>query len=78
MFCREHAFFATDTETKLLNHNPGSGDEDDALKMASDSIVGLVIAFELAVEGSDFQKDIRLGYLLSERFWGQGFASELV
>ncbi|CAE7851289.1 unnamed protein product, partial [Symbiodinium microadriaticum] len=55
-----------------------SGDEDDALKMASDSIVGLVIAFELAVEGSDFQKDIRLGYLLSERFWGQGFASELV
>ena len=46
--------------------------------MASDSIVGLVIAFELAVEGSESQKDIRLGYLLSERFWGRGFASELV
>jgi len=55
-----------------------SGDQKDALKMASDSIVGLVIAFELAVEGSESQKDIRLGYLLSERFWGRGFASELV
>ncbi len=39
-------------------------------------VVGLMILFETDAE--DGGVEVRLGYLLSEPVWGQGFASELV
>jgi RimJ/RimL family protein N-acetyltransferase len=39
--------------------------------------VGLMILFEMEAEGS-CGTEVRLGYLMSEASWGQGFASELV
>ncbi len=40
--------------------------------------IGLMILFELREDDPSTDADVRLGYLLAETTWGQGFASELV
>ena len=40
--------------------------------------VGLMFLFEMKAEGCADDRDVRLGYLLSEDSWGKGIASELV
>ncbi len=40
--------------------------------------VGLVILLELQAEEDNCDREVRLGYLLCEDFWGQVVASELV
>ena len=44
----------------------------------TDRPVGLMILLETQVEEGNGERDVRLGYLLSEDVWGQGIASELV
>ena len=40
--------------------------------------VGLAILLEAQVAEDNWDREVRLGYLLSEDVWGQGIASELV
>jgi RimJ/RimL family protein N-acetyltransferase len=44
------------------------------IQKATGNAIGLLILFGTA----DGSRDLRLGYLLAEAAWGQGFASELV
>ena len=45
---------------------------------SSEEPVGLVIVFEEHAADDPALADLRLGYLLAERAWGYGFATELV
>ncbi len=49
-----------------------------AIERDTERAVGLVILFEIPNEEVDDGVDIRLGYLLAERDWGRGLATELV
>jgi RimJ/RimL family protein N-acetyltransferase len=44
----------------------------------TNSLIGLVILFQVPHKKDTNCIDLRLGYLLSEQAWGQGFASEVV
>ena len=48
-----------------------------AVNKSNGQAVGLVILFEMEAEGS-CGIEVRLGYLMSEASWRQGFASDLV
>lgn len=42
----------------------------------NNSTVGFLFLYEYSI--TDNRKDIRIGYLLSKKHWGKGFASELI
>ena len=45
------------------------------IERSTQETAGLVVLFEFE---SDLGVEVRLGYLLAERFWGKGLASELI
>lgn len=47
------------------------------IEKSSAEAIGLLIVYEMPVS-DDAEPEIRIGYLLAEHSWGQGFASELV
>ena len=60
-----------------ISEPDGEGSTLLAIDRSTRSAVGLVILFESVAQGAS-GIDVRLGYVIAEAAWGQGFGSELV
>ena len=49
-----------------------------AIEKETGDVIGLILLFETALDDGSSEIDLRLGYVLAEWAWGNGFASELV
>jgi RimJ/RimL family protein N-acetyltransferase len=49
-----------------------------AIEKETGNAIGLMILFETALDDGSSEIDLRLGYVLAESAWGNGFATELV
>ena len=73
--------YTADRAEAWIAERDGEGTTLLAVDRSSGQAIGLVILFEFDAEGGAARGeivDVRLGYMLTERAWGKGLASELV
>ncbi len=70
-----HGSYTTERARRWIEERDAEGTTLLIVETSSRSVVGLLLLIQC---GAPEAVEIRIGYLISEAFWGRGFASELI